>query len=259
MDEGGSEDDNVACQDFLLAGSSLSVEHSFDVLRSPGGTFICGFYNISSNASTFSIWFSNTSEKTVVWSANPLHPVYTWGSMVKLGSDGRMVLKDYNGQTVWTNNVSSSNAQQVQLLDTGNLIVKGKGDIILWQSFASPTNTLLPTQSINATMKLVSTNRLLVRGRYSLRFDDQYLLSMFDDEKDLSFIYWPNPTMTIWDKHRKPFNSTTAGVLDNWGHFLGSDNTTFTAADWGPGIMRRLALDYDGNLRLYSLNKADRT
>ncbi|CAL5048391.1 unnamed protein product [Urochloa decumbens] len=248
----------ISSQDFLLAGSSLSVEHSSNMLRSPDGTFICGFYNISSNASTFSIWFSNTSEKTVVWSANPLHPVYTWGSMIKLNSDGSMVLKDYNGQIVWTNNVSSSNAEQAQLLDTGNLIVKGRGGIILWQSFASPTDTLLPTQSINATMKLISTNRLLVPGHYSLRFDDQYLLSVFDDEKDISFICWPNPTMTIWDKHRKPFNSTTAGVLDNWGHFLGSDNTTFTAADWGPGIMRRLTLDYDGNLRLYSLNKADR-
>jgi hypothetical protein len=67
----------VSAHDFLLTGSSLSVERSSDVLISPDGTFTCGFYNFSSNA-TFSIWFSKSAEKTFVWSANYLHPVYTW-------------------------------------------------------------------------------------------------------------------------------------------------------------------------------------
>ncbi|TVU07959.1 hypothetical protein EJB05_41338, partial [Eragrostis curvula] len=246
-------------RDSLDAGYSLSIEHSTDALHSPDGTFSCGFYNISPNASTFSIWFSKSSERTVVWSANHLHPVYTWGSRIKLDTDGNMVLKDYNGQIVWTNNVSVSDAMhvQAQLLDTGNLIVKGKSGTILWQSFDSPTDTLLPTQSITATTKLVSTNRLLDPGHYSFHFDDQYLLSLFYYQKDISFIYWPNPNRNIWEKLRMPFNSTTGGALDSRGHFLGSDNATFTAADWGPGIMRKLTLDYDGNLRLYSLNKAN--
>ncbi|XP_066371666.1 putative receptor protein kinase ZmPK1 isoform X2 [Miscanthus floridulus] len=215
----------VSAYDFLSAGSSLSVEHSSDVLHSPDGTFTCGFYSISPNASTFSIWFSRSSKRTIIWSANPLHPVYTWGSRVELDVDGSMVLKDYNGQIVWTNNVSASDAGHVQarLLGTGNLVVKGKDSAILWQSFDSPTDTLLPTQRITAPTKLVSTNR------------------------------------TIWEKLRVPFNSSTSGALDTWGHFLGSDNATFTAADWGPGITRRLTLDYDGNLRLYSLNMEDRT
>ncbi|CAN6207409.1 unnamed protein product [Urochloa humidicola] len=252
---------SISARDFLSAGSSLSVEHSSDVLHSRDGIFSCGFYSISPNASTFSIWFSGSSKRTIVWSANLLHPVYTWGSKVKLDVDGRMVLKDYNGQIVWSNNVSTSGAGHVraQLLGNGNLIVKGKDGVILWQSFDSPTDTLLPTQSITAPIKLVSTNRLLVPGHYSFHFDDQYLLSLFDDEENISFIYWPNPSRTIWEKLRVPFNSTTSGILDTWGYFLGSDNATFTAADWGPGIMRRLTLDYDGNLRLYSLNKADGT
>ena len=179
------------------------------------GTFTCGFYNISTNASTFSIWFSKVPERTVVWSANPLRPVYSWGSTVKLNFDGSMVLRDYGGQIVWTNTVSSSNAEQAQLLDTGNLIVKGKGDTILWQSFTSPTDTLLPGQRINAAIQIVSTNRLLVPGHYSLHFDDQVLISLFDDQKDLSFIYWPDPTLTIWQKLRIPFMSNTSGVLDS--------------------------------------------
>ncbi|XP_044961734.1 putative receptor protein kinase ZmPK1 [Hordeum vulgare subsp. vulgare] len=248
----------ISAREFLSPGSYLSVEDSSDVLHSPDGTFICGFNNISKNASVFSIWFSNTAEKTVVWSANHFHPVYSWGSQVMLGTDGRMIVKDYNGQLVWENNVnSSSKAEQAQLLDTGNLIVKGQGDIILWQSFGSPTDTLLPYQNITSATKLVSTHRLLLVGRYSFHFDDQHLLTLFYDEKDISFIYWPDPRMSVWEKRRNSFNSTTIGVLDSWGYFLGSDNLTIKAADWGSKVMRRLTLNYDGNLRLYSLNKTD--
>ncbi|EMS45196.1 Putative receptor protein kinase ZmPK1 [Triticum urartu] len=249
----------ISAREFLSPGSSLSVEDSSDVLHSPDGTFTCGFNNISGSAFVFSIWFSNTAhEKTVVWSANHLHPVYSWGSQVMLYADGGMVVKDYNGQAVWETNVSSSSkAEQVQLLDTGNLIMKGQGDIILWQSFDSPTDTLLPNQNITSATKLVSANRLLVPGRYSFHFDDQHLLTLFYDQTDISFIYWPDPNKNIWEKQRSSFNTTTIGVLDSSGYFLGSDNLTFKATDWGLKVMRRLTLDYDGNLRLYSLNKSD--
>ncbi|XP_051199964.1 putative receptor protein kinase ZmPK1 [Lolium perenne] len=249
----------ISAREFLLPGSSLSVEDSSDMLHSPDGTFTCGFNNVSHNAFVFSIWFSNTAEKTVVWSANHLHPVYSLGSQVMLHKDGRMVVEDYDGQLVWENGVnSSSNAKQAQLLDTGNLIVMGQGDIILWQSFDSPTDTLLPNQNITAATKLVSADRLLVPGHYSFHFDDEHLLTLFDDQKDLSFIYWPKPDINTWAKKRYPFSTTTFGFLDNWGYFLGSDNLTFKAADWGLGVMRRLTLDYDGNLRLYSLSREKR-
>jgi hypothetical protein len=225
------------------------------VLRSPDGTFTCGFQNISYNAAVFSTWFSNSAAKTIVWSANHGHPVYTWQSKVKLDTHGTMVVKDYNGQTVWTNNVSSLDADRAQLLDTGNLVVKRKCDVILWQSFDSPTDTLLPNQNITAATKLVSTQTLVVPRHYSFKFDDQHILSLFNDEKDISYIYWPNPYINIWAKQRNSFNSTAIGALDCSGHFLGSDNLSFAAADLGVGIMRRLTLDYDGNLRLYSMHK----
>uniref|UniRef100_A0ACD5WXX0 Uncharacterized protein n=1 Tax=Avena sativa TaxID=4498 RepID=A0ACD5WXX0_AVESA len=249
---------HISAHEFLLPGSALSVEDSSDMLHSPNGAFTCGFNNISHNAFVFSIWFTNTAEKTVVWSANHLQPVHSWGSEVLLDTDGGMVVKDYNGQLVWENGVySSSNAEQAQLLDTGNLIVKGQGDIILWQSFDSPTDTLLPNQNITSATKLVSANRLLVHGSYSFHFDDEHLLALFQDLKDTSFIYWPIPDNNVWSKKGNSFNATTIGVLDSWGYFLGSDDLHFNASDWGLGVMRRLTLDYDGNLRLYSLNKSN--
>jgi hypothetical protein len=83
----------------------------------------------------------------------------------------------------------------------------------------------------------------------------QHLLTLFDDEEDISFIYWPNPNINIWAEKRNSFNSTMVGVPESSGHFLGSDNLSFTATNSGPGIVRRLTLDYDGNLRLYSMDK----
>ena len=123
---------HISALDILSSGSSLSQQSAAPMCSFRRGWHIhlC-FYSISPNASTFSIWFSKVSERTVVWSANPLRPVYSWGSTVKLNFDGSMVLRDYDGQIVWTNTVSSSNAEQALLLDTGNLIVKGKGDTIL--------------------------------------------------------------------------------------------------------------------------------
>lgn len=173
-----------------------------------------------------------------------------------------MAAEDYDGRPVWENNVSSSsssNALRAQLLDTGNLVVNGQGDIILWQSFHSPTDTLLPYQNITSATKLVSASRLLVPGRYSFHFDDEHILTLFNDEKDISFKYWPNPSNDIWTKNRNAFSTTTVGFLDSSGYFLGSDNLTLKAVDWGQGVTRRLTLDYDGNLRLYSLNKIDGT
>uniref|UniRef100_A0A0D9WRU8 Receptor-like serine/threonine-protein kinase n=1 Tax=Leersia perrieri TaxID=77586 RepID=A0A0D9WRU8_9ORYZ len=242
---------HISALDYLSPGSSLSEEHSSDVLYSPDGSFTCGFYNISPNSSIFSVWFSHSVEKTVVWSANLDRPVYTWGSKLKLNIDGNMVLQDYSGQIVWTNNVSSSNVQEAQLLESGNLIAKGQATNPQRKSRPAACNGAVAARKEQATNIVVLPRNRLV--------DDQHILTLFDDEKDISFIYWPNPFINVYEKKRISFNTTMLGVLDSSGHFLGSDNASFKAADWGPGIFWRLTLDYDGNLRIYSLNKTDGT
>lgn len=49
-------------------------------------------------------------------------------------------------------------------------------------------------------------------------------------------------------------NSSRIAVFDEIGNFLSSDQLQFSAGDMGLGPKRRLTIDYDGNLRLYSLN-----
>uniref|UniRef100_A0A0E0BNG4 non-specific serine/threonine protein kinase n=1 Tax=Oryza glumipatula TaxID=40148 RepID=A0A0E0BNG4_9ORYZ len=82
---------------------------------------------------------------------------------------------------------------------------------------------------------------------------------VYDNHKMPSSIYWPNPYYSYWQNNRNIYyNFTREAFFDASGHFLSSDNATFDAADLGEdaGIrFRRLTLDTDGNLRLYSLDE----
>ncbi|CAL5098073.1 unnamed protein product [Urochloa decumbens] len=244
----------LAHTSYLKKGSSLSVEHASEIIQSPDGTFSFGFYNISSTAFTISIWFTNSADRTIAWSANRDRPVHGSGSKIVLNKHDTLVLTDYDGTVVWQTNTSSKGADHAELMDSGNLVMRDQGGNILWQSFDHPTDTLLPTQPVTATAKLVSTDLSRPSSYYTLRFDDRYILSLAYDGPEISNLYWPNPDFSSWLNYRISYNRSRRGVLDNLGQFIASDNTSFVSSDWGPGIKRRLTLDYDGNLRLYSLN-----
>ncbi|TVU51177.1 hypothetical protein EJB05_02586, partial [Eragrostis curvula] len=236
----------LAHTSYLKKGSSLSVDRASDILLSPDGTFSFGFYNLSSTAFSLSIWFTNSADRAIAWSANRNRPVYQSRSKVMLEKDGALVLTDYDGTIVWQTNTSSTEVDHAELMNSGNLVLRDQGDNILWQSFDHPTDTLLPTQPVTATAKLVSTELSHPSSYYTLLFDDRYILSLAYSGPEISTVYWPNPDLSSWMNYRISYNSSRRGFLDNLGQFIASDNTSFVSADWGPGIKRRLTLDYDG-------------
>ncbi|KAF0889026.1 hypothetical protein E2562_021082 [Oryza meyeriana var. granulata] len=131
------------------------------------------------------------------------------------------------------------------------------GGNALWQSFDFPTDTLFPAQWLTAATRLVSCDRLLSAGYYRLGFSDYAMLSLFYDNGNFSSIYWPNPYFSYWQNNRRIYNFSREAAIDALGQFLSSDGTNFEAADLGAGgVRRRLTLDTDGNLRVYSLNEA---
>ncbi|CAL4914937.1 unnamed protein product [Urochloa decumbens] len=253
---------SAAPHDTLLLGQSLSVDNGqADVLRSRDGTFICGLYSIYTDAFTFSIWYTYSTNKTVVWTANHGRPVHARGAAVTLQKGGTLVLTDYDGAVVWqAEGGDSAGVQYAQLLDTGNLVMKNSSGIVVWQSFDSPTDTLLPTQRISAATKLVSTTGLHVPGHYTFHFTDSSILSLIYDDANFHEIYWPDPDNGEYQNNRNRYNSTRFGGLDDTGNFFSSDfanQQALVASDQGLGIKRRLTLDPDGNLRIYSLNSSD--
>ncbi|KAJ6913197.1 hypothetical protein NC651_015642 [Populus alba x Populus x berolinensis] len=118
-----------------------------------------------------------------------------------------------------------------ELLDTGNLVIKGPGGEILWQSFDSPIDTLLPNQLFTKSTKLIAR---LHGGSYA----SGYFSFFFDNDNVLRLKY-----------------DGSVAEMHETGHFVSSGRFQFIASDMGLlRIKRRLTMDYDGNLRLYSLN-----
>ncbi|KAB8101359.1 hypothetical protein EE612_032137 [Oryza sativa] len=247
----------------LARGSSISTQDdTTTILVSPNGHFSCGFYKVATNAFTFSIWFSRSWEKTVAWTANRDAPVNGKGSKLTFRKDGSLALVDYNGTVVWSTNTTATGASRAELDDSGNLVVMDPAGHRLWKSFDSPTDTLLPLQPMTRDTKLVSASArgLPYSGLYTFFFDSNNILSIIYNGPETSSIYWPNPYERSWENGRTTYNSSQYGILNQEGmflasYFVSSDLFKFEASDLGDHVMRRLTLDYDGNLRLYSLNE----
>ncbi|KAI8013803.1 putative receptor protein kinase ZmPK1 [Camellia lanceoleosa] len=169
-----------------------------------------------------------------------------------------MVLTDVDGSMAWQTNTSSTDVDRAELLETGNLVLKNSSGNILWQSFDFPTDTLLPFQTFTKSMKLISGlgKGSFASGYFSLYFDNDNVLRLIYDGPEISSLYWPNPDLNVYQNGRTNYNSSRIAVLDDMGVFLSSDRLQFSASDMGFGVKRRLTMDYDGNLRLYSLNNS---
>nr|POF12525.1 putative receptor protein kinase zmpk1 [Quercus suber] len=241
-------------------GSSLVSERPTYVLTSPDNVFSAGFYSVGENAFCFAIWFSNSS--TVVWVANRDQPVNGKRSKLSLLKNGNLILTDAGKFTVWaTNTFSLSSVVQLSLYNTGNLVLHDRESVIMWQSFDLPTNTLLPQQLLTRNTKLVSSRSQTNHssGFYELFFDNNNLLSFLFNGPEVSSIYWPEPWLVSWQAGRSTYNNSRIAVLNSLGNFSSSDDFSFLSNDYGAVLHRRLTLDYDGNIRLYSWEKERQT
>ncbi|GMP45404.1 hypothetical protein CsSME_00013944 [Camellia sinensis var. sinensis] len=244
----------------MSEGSSLSVEKPDNVLISQNGVFSAGFYSVGVNAYCFAIWYSEPlydGSHTTVWMANRDQPINGRLSKLSLLKNGNLILTDAGQFNVWATETKSISSVQLQLNDTGNLVLLTLEGLILWQSFQSPTDTLLPYQPLTRNTKLVSSRSQTnySSGFYKLFFGDENILRLVYDGPDLFSVYWPDPWLKGWEAGRSNYNSSRIAVLNSLGHFKSSDDFQFTAADFGIGIQRRLTMDHDGNIRLYSLDE----
>nr|GLL18307.1 uncharacterized protein LOC109149193 [Ipomoea trifida] len=136
--------------------------HENETIISSGGTFEMGFFRPSSTSLNryVGIWYKKIIPKIPVWVANRKAPLSTNASSValKILSQSQQLLAlltDTNDVVLSVNTLSSSPISLqnpvMQLLDSGNLVVRDAGDggdenqeNFLWQSFDYPTDTYLP-------------------------------------------------------------------------------------------------------------------
>ncbi|CAK8562616.1 unnamed protein product [Lathyrus sativus] len=172
------------------------------MIVSQNGMFCAGFYVVGENAYSFAIWFSEpnhqTQNLTLVWNANRDQPVNGRGSKLHLLNNGNLVLKDTDESHVWSTNTVSLSYVALVLLNTGNLVLREVNGVTLWQSFDSPTDTLLPLQVFNRQSRIVcsrsETNKSY--GFYMLYLDNDNILRLLYDGPGVSSIYWvPNLAM----------------------------------------------------------------
>ncbi|XVF39867.1 hypothetical protein PTKIN_Ptkin01aG0067200 [Pterospermum kingtungense] len=243
----------------LRQGSSLSVENQDDVLISPSGVFSAGFYPVGQNAYCFAIWFSKPcwdGRHTIVWMANRDASVNGRLSKLSILKTSNIIITDADRSVIWSsNNTVKESWSQLNLLDSGNLVLQTRKNLTLWQSFDSPTDTLLPHQLFTRYKRLVSARSQYdySSGKYKLMFDDDNVLRLVLDIPETSSIYWPDSTVLDYLQGRTRYNDSRIAVFDSSGHFTSSDKVEFRSTDFGIGPLRRLTLDFDGNLRLYSL------
>ncbi|KAI3821328.1 hypothetical protein L1987_08893 [Smallanthus sonchifolius] len=170
---------------------------------------------------------------------------------------GNLILTDAS-RRLWTTNTKSNARLQLQLLDSGNLVLTHVlNQSHIWQSISFPTDTILPNQPFTKDTTLTSSRSVtnFSSGFYKLYFDNDNLISLLYNNDEITTVYWPSPWLRSWEAGRSTYNNSRFAMLDSQGNFWSSDSFTFQTSDYGKTLQRRLTLDVDGNIRVYTLNK----
>ncbi|XP_043690461.1 G-type lectin S-receptor-like serine/threonine-protein kinase SD3-1 [Telopea speciosissima] len=245
---------------FCEAFPMVSVPLGFEILVSENkswisenGVFTFGFfddywkdydgfavgirYNLGNRAANVAVW---TVGGGVRVSEN---------STFRLSMDGRLVLFDnLSGLIVWSSNTSGLGVQTASMLNNGNLVLMDNAKKVLWQSFDSPTNTLLPGQALYFPQALRAPSTTFISSYYNLVIRHTGDLALIWEN---NVTYWGSHLTSSVDVKEARFEPTgVIGLFDATGRSVWSKSSK----DFGdPSVLlRHLRIDSDGNLRIYS-------
>ncbi|KAG8387363.1 hypothetical protein BUALT_Bualt02G0013600 [Buddleja alternifolia] len=246
------------CDDFstMPLGFEVSSFESDKNCVSENGVFAFGFlemdndeyvvgikYNLADKASNLPVWAIGGGIRVSLNS--------TFG----LSMDGNLILMNPSRIVQWSSNTSTLGVQKVGLLNNGNLVLLSSKDEIVWESFGSPTNTLLPNQSLHYPQTLRAPSTKSTSSYYS------FAISRAGELK----LVWEH-NVTYWRSHFsspaivKEARFDSSGVL---GLYDENDKVVWsiTAKDYGDSSvnLRHLRIDRDGNLRIYSWDSVSYT
>ncbi|CAL0326647.1 unnamed protein product [Lupinus luteus] len=239
-------------------GSKLSVLDN-DYWVSSNGDFVIGFFNISDEPDQYSVGirFNSKSipysQQKVVWVAGA-HVTVGNISYFQLTLDGELVLFDsLQGVTTWTSGTGNRSVVSASLHDNGNFALIDGEQNIVWQSFDTPSDTLLPGQTFSAYQLLRPASKNPISSYYSLYMNASSYLQL---RWKSNITYWvsENPSAS-----NLTASLTTSGALQLvdqsfkpvWSVFGDDHNDSVK--------YRFLKLDADGNLRLYSWIEASQS
>ncbi|CAA7387988.1 unnamed protein product [Spirodela intermedia] len=245
----------------LPLGFELSARHR-RVGLSQNGVFAFGFLGeLDSDGGggdglLVAVWYNvgGGAEKVPVWAAGGGIRV-SRGATIRLSADGSLLVFDgrRDGFAVWSSNTANLGVKSASLLGNGNLVLSAGGErsaAAVWESFGSPTNTLLPGQPLRFPQSL----RALPSGggaasSYSLTVTRLGEISLVWED---NVTYWSSGAMNASAAMVEArlqadgvFGLFDAGGATAWFR-LSEDFKDPTVA------LRHLRIDLDGNLRIYS-------
>ncbi|KAA8549659.1 hypothetical protein F0562_001323 [Nyssa sinensis] len=240
------------CDKFPMVSVPLGFEISgFDRSNnwmSESGVFAFGFLEKDIDEFVVGVRYNlgNKAANVPVWTVGGGLRV-SMNSTFRLSMDGRMVLFE-NNLIVWSSNTSNLGVQKASLLNTGNLVLLGIGDKVLWESFNNPTSILLPGQSLHFPQNLRAPSTKSISSYYNL---------VMQQSGQLALVWEHN--VTYWRSHLSFFDVVKESRFDSNGVLGLYDDSN--KAVWSVSsmdfedpsvVLRHLRIDPDGNLRIYS-------
>ncbi|XP_027352048.1 G-type lectin S-receptor-like serine/threonine-protein kinase SD3-1 [Abrus precatorius] len=233
-------------------GSKLSVVDN-NCWVSPHGDFAFGFFNISDEPNQFSagIRFNSKSissdQQKVVWVAGA-HVTVGNRSYFQLTPEGELILCDSSqGFSIWTSGTGNRGVVSAALHDNGNLVLIDSEQNIIWQSFDTPSDTLLPGQSLSVYQILRATTKNPMSSYYSLYMNASGQLQL---RWESNIVYWTSESPS--SASNLTAFLTSGGALQLRDQSLKAVWSVFGEDHNDSVNYRFLRLDVDGNLRLYS-------
>ncbi|KAB2604136.1 G-type lectin S-receptor-like serine/threonine-protein kinase RLK1 [Pyrus ussuriensis x Pyrus communis] len=238
----------------ISLGSSLTaLKDNNSSWLSPSGEFAFGFLEIAKDGFLLAIWFNKIPNQTIVWSANGDNLVPK-GSKVELTIDGEFML---NGKRIRNTESVGTGVAFASMLDTGNFVLANRNSSIVWESFSYPTDTILPSQTLNQNgilyARYTATNYSSGRFLFSLKPDRNLVLATTRfPQITPNYLYWSvkNPNIGF----RFIFNeSGFIYVTSKNGSLLSTISSNMVSMQ---EFYQRATLEYDGVFRHYVYPKS---
>jgi len=206
----GNDANSIQLGSSIVAGTNSSW-------RSSSGDYAFGFYNLVGGRYLVGIWFDKIPDRTLVWSANRDNPVEI-GSSINLTRSGQFVLQPLNGTSFPI--YEGTNTASAVMQNDGNFVLKNSLSNVIWESFDSPTDTLLLGQTLNTSRKLYSNANGSVdysTGQYSLEIQQSDGNILLKAHRFTDSAYWWSDTVQ---------NKGVRIIFDNKTAFLYAVNAT---------------------------------
>lgn len=202
----------VTAQSNITLNSSLTPTSNTSWL-SPSTLFSFGFYP-QGDAFAVGVWLVEPSgDRVVVGTANRDNPPVPGDGILLLTPDGRLVLRRGGEDTPISN--AGGAASYASMLNNGNFALYNSDSEIIWETFDSPTDTLLPGQPLLPGGELYSsvseTNHSTGRFRLKMQTDGRAALYPAETTDTTENLYWSRGSQN--QGSNITFNPDSNGVI----------------------------------------------